>query len=160
MYNIPGRSGVEIAQDTICRLFDDFENIVAVKHATGSVDGARRLRQASEIDIISGDDPLTFDLMSAGAIGVISVVANILPARIKALTDAFLAGDLAGARSAHDELLPFCEAMLSLETNPIPIKTAMAMKHMLEEEFRLPMCPMMADNKARLHNILTAAGLL
>lgn len=160
LYNIPGRTCVAIEQETICKLFKDFDNIVAVKHATGSVEGAASLRRACEIDILSGDDPLTLPLMEVGAVGVISVAANIVPARVKTLTDAYLDGHKEAARTAHEQLLPLAKALLSLETNPLPIKTALAMLGLINEEFRLPMCPMQPPNKDKLHQVLVAAGLL
>ena len=160
LYNIPSRASVAIAEETICRLFNDFDNIVAVKHATGSVEGAASLHAACAIDIISGDDPLTLPLMSVGALGVISVVANLLPAKVKALTDAWLAGRYEQARAIHDELFPLAKALLSLETNPIPIKTAMALNDMIREEFRLPMCEMAPANKNELRQLLSRSGLL
>ncbi len=160
LYNIPGRTGVAIAEETICRLFDDFDNIVAVKHATGSVEEAASLHAACAIDIISGDDPLTLPLMSVGALGVISVVANLLPAKVKALTDAWLAGRYEQAGTIHDELFPLAKALLSLETNPIPIKTALALNGMIREEFRLPMCEMAPANRDELRQLLSRSGLL
>ncbi len=160
LYNIPGRTALAIAEETICKLFDEFDNIIAVKHATGSVEGAASLRAACAIDILSGDDPITLPLMAVGAVGVISVVANILPAKVKTLTDAYLAGDHNAAKTAHAELYPLAKALLSLETNPIPIKTAMAMRGMIREEFRLPMCKMQPANRDKLHQILAAYGLL
>ncbi len=160
LYNIPGRTAVAIEQETICKLFADFDNIVAVKHATGSVEEAANLRKACDIAILSGDDPLTLPLMEVGAVGVISVAANIVPSRVKALTDASLDGNKEAARQAHDQLLPLAEALLSLETNPLPIKTALAMLGLIKEEFRLPMCPMQPANKDKLHRVLVASGLL
>ena len=160
MSSRPSENGVTIAEQTICRLFDDFDNIVAVKHATGSVEGAACLHAACEIDIISGDDPLTLPLLSVGAIGVISVVANLLPARVKSLTDAWLAGRHEQAQTIHDELFPLAKALLSLETNPIPIKTALALRGMIREEFRLPICEMAPANKDQLRQLLSRSGLL
>lgn len=160
LYNIPGRTCVAIEQETICKLFKDFDNIVALKHATGSVEGAASLRSACDVAILSGDDPLTLPLMEVGAVGVISVAANIVPAKVKTLTDAHLDGKKEAAQAAHDQLLPLAKALLSLETNPLPIKTALAMLGLINEEFRLPMCPMQPANKDKLHQVLVAAGLL
>lgn len=160
LYNVPGRTSAAIEQETVCKLFKDFDNIVAIKHATGSVEEAASLHRACEIDILSGDDPLTLPLMEVGAVGVISVAANIVPARVKTLTDAQLNGDKEAARAAHDQLLPLAKALISLETNPLPIKTALAMLGLIKEEFRLPMCPMQPANKDKLHRVLVAAGLL
>jgi 4-hydroxy-tetrahydrodipicolinate synthase len=160
LYNIPGRCGIEISTDTIVRLRSDYPNIVAVKHATGNVDGASELICRCDIVILSGDDSMTLPLMSVGGRGVISVIANLVPAQTKALTDAALKGDFAAAAEHHKKLFPLAKAMLSLETNPIPIKTAMAMRGMIAEEFRLPLCPMQPENKKKLQAILTQANLL
>ncbi len=160
LYNIPGRCGIEIAEATLCRLFQDFDNITTVKHATGSVEGACSLRLACPITILSGDDPITLPLMSVGAVGVISVLANLLPARLKAMTDAHLAGDSGRARAVHEELYPLAKGLLSLESNPLPIKTALAMKGLIAEEFRLPMCPMQEANRQALRQLLVRAELL
>lgn len=154
LYNIPGRCGVEIDQATISELYNAHDNIVAVKHATGSVEGARALRQACPIDILSGDDPLTCDLMDAGAVGVISVMANLAPAAIKQITDSMLSGDVATARAVHERWLPLAKLLLELESNPMPIKTALALRGLVAEEFRLPMCPMSSENRAILSTAL------
>jgi len=160
LYNIPGRCGVEIAVATIARLRAEFKNIVAVKHATGSIDGASELASACDIQIISGDDSMTWPLMAIGGVGVISVLANLVPKDVKALTNAALAGDIATARQWHRKTFGLAKSLLSLETNPIPIKTAMAMKGMLAEEFRLPLCPMQPANRQKLKAALDAYGIL
>lgn len=154
LYNIPGRTAVELSVATICRLAEGNKNIVAMKHATGRVDDAAELMSACAIDVLSGDDPLTWPLMAMGAVGVVSVLSNIAPRMVKRLTDAALAGNLEGARAAHRELFPLARALLSLETNPIPIKTAMAMRGLCAEEFRLPMCPMSPENRRKLAELL------
>ena len=160
LYNIPGRAAVEISADTIVRLRQDFAHIVAVKHATGTMDGASDLACRCDIDIISGDDSMTLPLMSIGGKGVISVIANLLPAATKALTDAALAGKWAEALEHHKKLFALSKSLLSLETNPIPIKTAMAMTGMIAEEFRLPLCPMQPANRAKLETVLKGGGIL
>ncbi len=160
LYNIPGRCGVEIAPGTIARLRKAFPNIVGVKHATGRMDDASELSTLCDIDIISGDDSMTLPLMAIGGVGVISVIANIIPREMKALTDAALAGDFQKAMGLHRQLFALGKDMLSLEVNPIPIKTAMAMKGMLQEEFRLPLCPMGPANREKLAASLKAAGIL
>lgn len=155
LYNIPGRSGVEISVETIARLRRDHANIVAVKHATGSVDGASRLAAASDIAILSGDDTLTLPLISVGAVGVISVLANLLPHEMTSMVTAAMAGDMKIARAWHHKLFPIARALLTLDTNPIPIKTAMAINGLISEEFRLPMCPMSPENRASLASALS-----
>lgn len=154
LYNIPGRTGVEISIETIARLRADHRNIVAVKHATGSVDGASALAAVSDIAILSGDDPLTLPLMSVGAVGVVSVVANLLPRETANLTDAALAGDWRTARRWHDRLFPLARELLRLDTNPMPIKTALAMRGMMAMEFRLPLCVMEKARQQRLETLL------
>lgn len=157
LYNIPGRCGVEISIDTICRLRAAHANIVAVKHATGSVAGAAELHAACDIDVLSGDDPLTLPLMSLGAVGVISVLSNLLPAAVKRLTHAALAGDWPAARAAHRELFPLAKALLSLDTNPIPIKTALALRGVCTDELRLPLCPLSGEKRTALQNLLSTS---
>ncbi|MBN1346618.1 MAG: 4-hydroxy-tetrahydrodipicolinate synthase [Phycisphaerae bacterium] len=160
LYNIPSRCGVEIFPATVTRLRKAYPHIVGVKHATGRLDDASELSTLCDIALISGDDSMTLPLMSIGGVGVISVIANIVPKEMKALTDAALAGDFAVAAEQHRKLFTLGKNMLSLETNPIPIKTAMAMKGMIAEEFRLPLCPMAASNRAKLESTLKEAGIL
>ncbi len=154
LYNIPGRCSVEISIDTIKRLFDEHENIVALKHATGSVVGAADLMAACDIPVLSGDDPLTLALMSIGAVGVVSTVANLIPKTIKQMTDAQLNGDHAAAQKTHRAIYPLVRALLSLDTNPVPIKTALAIRGLCREEFRLPLCPIDPEKRARLAALL------
>ncbi|MCZ6698936.1 MAG: 4-hydroxy-tetrahydrodipicolinate synthase [Planctomycetota bacterium] len=160
LYNIPGRSCVEISVETITRLWERHDNIVAVKHATGSVDGASAVLAASDIAVLSGDDGLTLPLIGVGAVGVVSVIANLVPAETKALTDAALSDDWPAARSWHRRLFPITEGMLRLDTNPIPIKTALAMRGLIAEEFRLPMCPLDEARRERLEVLLAEHAAL
>ncbi|KPK33994.1 MAG: 4-hydroxy-tetrahydrodipicolinate synthase [Phycisphaerae bacterium SG8_4] len=159
LYNIPGRCGAGMTPDTIARL-SEIENIVAVKEATGSLDQASEIASRCDITIISGDDSLTLPLASIGGKGVISVVANIVPADVKAMTDLILEGDLTSARQWHRKLFALCKSMLTLATNPIPIKAAMAMLNMAPEELRLPMTPLERDKRAALKQTLEEYGLL
>jgi 4-hydroxy-tetrahydrodipicolinate synthase len=154
LYNIPGRTAVEMTVDTIARLRGEHANIAAVKHATGSLDGAGALAMSSDITILSGDDPLTLPLMSIGATGVVSVLANLVPQDVKSLTDAALASRWDDALSAHRHTYRLARDLLTLETNPIPIKTALALRGQMAEEFRLPMCPMSPENRRRLERSL------
>lgn len=158
LYNIPGRCGVEIAPETIARLHEDHSNIVAIKHATGSVDGASQLAAMSDIPILSGDDTLTLPLISVGAVGLISVVANLLPQEMSSFVNTALSSDLEAARVWHGRLFPLMRGILTLDTNPIPIKTALAMRNMMAEEFRLPMCPLKATQRQQLQSILAETG--
>ncbi|UCC97964.1 MAG: 4-hydroxy-tetrahydrodipicolinate synthase [Phycisphaerales bacterium] len=159
LYNIPGRCGAGMTPETIARLAEA-ENIVAVKEATGSLDQASEIATRCDITIISGDDSLTLPLASVGGKGVISVVANIVPADVKAMTDLILEGDLVSARQWHNKLFALCKSMLTLATNPIPIKAAMAMLKMAPEELRLPMTSLEESKRAVLEQTLRDYGLL
>ena len=159
LYNIPGRCSVEISVETLVRLREACPNIVAVKHATGSMDGASDLLGRCDLAVISGDDSMTLPLMAVGGVGVISVLANIIPKDVKAMTDAALAGDWDKAREWHRKMFTLARSMLTLEVNPIPIKTAMAMKGMVAEEFRLPMTPIAPAHRDKLADALKAYGL-
>ncbi len=159
LYNIPGRCGAGMTPDTIAQL-SHIENIVAVKEATGSLDQASDIANRCDITILSGDDSLTLPLASIGAKGVISVVANIVPTDVKAMTDLILEGDLVSARKWHNKLFTLSRSLLSMSTNPIPIKAAMAMLDMCSEDMRLPMTPLPENKKATLEKILTSYGLL
>jgi len=159
LYNIPGRCGAGMTPETVGRLAK-LENIVAIKEATGSLDQASDIATRCDITIISGDDSLTLPLASVGGKGVISVVANIVPADVKAMTDLILEGDLVSARQWHKKLFTLCKSMLTLATNPIPIKAAMAMLNMCSDELRLPMTPLETDKKAVLEQTLKDYGLL
>lgn len=159
LYNIPGRCGAGMTPETIARLAE-VENIVAIKEATGSLDQASEIATRCDITIISGDDSLTLPLASVGGKGVISVVANIVPADVKAMTDLILEGDLVSARQWHNKLFALCKSMLTLATNPIPIKAAMAMLKMTPEELRLPMTPLEESKRAVLEETLRDYGLL
>ncbi len=159
LYNIPGRCGAGMTPETIARLADH-DNIVAIKEATGSLDQASEIAMRCDITIISGDDSLTLPLASIGGKGVISVVANIVPADVKALTDLILEGDLVSARQWHRKLFALSKNMLTLATNPIPIKAAMAMLDICSDEMRLPMTPLDEDKKGTLRQTLAEYGLL
>ena len=160
LYDIPGRCGAGMTPDTIVRLAEDVENIVALKDATGKLDHVSEIATRCDITIVSGDDSLTLPIASVGGKGVISVVANIVPADVKAMTDLILEGDLVQARQWHNKLFALSKGLLSLATNPIPIKAAMAMLNMASEELRLPMVPMDESKKAILRQALKDYGLL
>jgi 4-hydroxy-tetrahydrodipicolinate synthase len=152
---------VNVETDTMARLARDSKNIVGVKEASGSLDQMSQVIAACGPDfaVISGDDNVTLPLMSIGGAGVISVIANIVPRETAELTHAALDGDWKRARELHYRLFPLARAAF-LETNPIPIKEAMAMAGMIEPEFRLPMCRMSDANRERLRAVLTPYGLL
>lgn len=159
LYNIPSRTGISITPETVARLAE-LEQVVAIKEATGSMDQASRILSLCDLTVLSGDDSLTLPLMAIGGKGVVSVVANLVPGDVKTLTDAMLAGDVATARQAHRKLFPLCQAMF-VETNPIPIKTAMKWAGLLEsDEKRLPLADLSPAAADTLRRALTDYGLL
>jgi len=160
LYNIQSRTAVNIETDTVARLAQ-IPNIVGVKEASGSLDQMTSVILACgpDFSVVSGDDSLTLPLMAVGGKGVISVLANLLPREVAELTHAALDGDWKRARDVHWKLFPICRAMF-METNPIPIKEAMAMVGMIRAEWRLPMCPMSDANRDRLRKVLVHAGIL
>jgi 4-hydroxy-tetrahydrodipicolinate synthase len=155
LYNIPGRCAVTMTPQTVARLAKH-PNIVGIKEATGSIDTASEIAclcDPKKFVILSGDDSLTLPLISVGARGAVSVLSNLIPARIKALVDAGLRGDMARARKLHLDLFPLCRAMF-IETNPIPIKTALALAGRDTGELRLPLCAMADANREALAQTL------
>jgi 4-hydroxy-tetrahydrodipicolinate synthase len=159
LYNIPGRCGAGMTADTVVRLAA-VENIVAVKEATGSLDMASDIATRCDLTILSGDDSLTLPIASVGGKGVISVVANIVPADVKAMTDLILEGDFVSARRWHNKLFALSRSLLSMASNPIPIKAAMAMLGMSQEEMRLPMTNLEESKRGDLAKVLRDYGLL
>ncbi len=160
VYNIPGRTGKNIEPSTIIRMAEACSNIAMVKEATGSLDQASAVICATDITVLSGDDSLTLPLLAVGARGVVSVVGNIVPQDIQGVCRAFDAGNQAEALQLHKKLFPLCRDMLSLATNPIPIKTAMKMLGRDNGVMRLPMTPLDGDQEAQLRKTLTEYGLL
>ena len=154
LYNIPGRTGSNITPDTIARLAR-LPNIAGVKEASGNLAQVLEIIDESGADfgIYSGDDILTLPIMAAGGHGVIAVGANLMPRAYVELTDALLAGDLERARMQNHRLLPLMMA-LTLEVNPIPVKTALAMMGQCADEFRLPLTPMSPGARVRLEDVL------
>lgn len=159
LYNIPGRSAKNIEPETIIRL-SEVPNIVAVKEATGSMDQASHILSGCDLTLLSGDDSLTLPLMSLGGSGVISVVGNIVPADVKALINAFNAGNLQEALQWHRKLFPLCRDMLSLSTNPIPVKGAMELLNRDTGTLRLPMTRLSDQEMASLKKTLATYGLI
>src|SRR5262245_47654145 len=159
VYNIQSRTAVNIETDTMARLVRDCTNVIGVKEASGSLDQMTQVILACGPDfiVLSGDDNLTLPLMAVGGKGVISVIANIVPRETSELTHAALDGDWKRARELHHRLFPLARAAF-IETNPIPIKEAMAMAGMIEPEFRLPMCRMSDANRERLRAIVKLYG--
>jgi 4-hydroxy-tetrahydrodipicolinate synthase len=158
LYNIPGRSAVSIAPETIARLAS-VKGIAAVKEATGSLETVAQIRQLCNLAILSGEDSLNYPILALGGRGIISVVANLLPKECAALCEAMRAGDCARGRSLHEKLYPIAKALF-LETNPIPVKTALKLLGRGTGELRLPLCEMGAANADKLAAALKAYGLL
>ena len=158
LYNIPSRCGVELAAETIIAMYEQIDMVVAVKEATGNLDMASQIAASCDITILSGDDSLTLPICSVGGSGVISVLANLLPGEVRKLCDAIKAGDMAAARSQHLKLFPLFKGIF-VETNPIPIKAAMAMAGMIRNELRLPMIPLSEPHRPGLLDLLRQAGV-
>jgi 4-hydroxy-tetrahydrodipicolinate synthase len=161
LYSIPGRCGIEIAVDTVNRLAHDSVNIVGIKEAGGNADRVSRLRAAlgDKFTILSGDDSLTLPFMSVGAHGVISVASNVIPREVSHMVKAFAKGKPDVALKLHNKFYPVFKDLF-IETNPVPVKAALAMLGMVEEEYRLPLVPMSAANREKLKKTLKAVGVL
>ncbi len=153
LYNIPGRTNVTMSAATVARLYEH-PNIVATKEATGSLDLASEIASLCDIAIISGDDSMTLPLMSVGAVGVISVLSNLLPDRVKALVDAAASGNFAEARKLHLDLFHLCKGCLTLATNPIPIKAALQIAGRDTGELRLPLTELEDIPRQQLEQLL------
>ncbi len=159
VYNIPGRTGKNIEPETIARMADACKNITTVKEATGSLDQASQILSLTDLTVLSGDDSLTLPLLSVGGEGVVSVVGNIVPQDMIELVSAFQNGDIARAQEMHHKLFPLCRDLLSLATNPIPLKAAMAWLGRDSGAMRLPMTPLNDDQMVSLVDTLRAYGL-
>jgi 4-hydroxy-tetrahydrodipicolinate synthase len=157
LYNIPGRCGVDIGADAVVRLAGACKNIVSIKEASGNVDrvGELRVRLPEAFTILSGDDSLTLPFMAVGAVGVVSVVSNLLPAEVCALVRAFASGDVKRARKLHGKLFALFKDLF-IEPNPVPVKTALAWRRAMSAEVRLPLCEMSEVNRERLRKTLEA----
>ncbi len=158
LYNVPGRTGVSLLPETVARLYR-IPSIVAIKEASGSLDQVDQILDLCDITVLSGDDPLTLPMMAVGARGVISVTANIAPQLVRDLVHRAREGNFEEARQVHRQLFALSKAMF-IETNPIPVKTALAMMGKIKAEFRLPLCKMSDANEKKLREALKKAGLL
>lgn len=159
VYNIPGRSAKNIEPETIAKLAE-LPNITMVKEATGSLDQCSQILNTTNLTVLSGDDSLTLPMMSIGAEGVISVAGNIVPGDLLAMVRAALAGDFALASKLHHRLFPLCRDMLSLATNPIPVKAAMKLLGRDTGELRLPMTALEPKEYEALRGTLVKYGIL
>jgi 4-hydroxy-tetrahydrodipicolinate synthase len=161
LYSIPGRCGIEIGVETVRRLAAECKNIIGIKEAGGSCDRVSQLRVAlgPKFTILSGDDSLTLPFMAVGAQGVISVASNVIPREVSRMVSAFARGDAKQASQLHAKFYPVFKDLF-LETNPVPVKAALAMMGLIAEEYRLPLVKMSDANRARLKATLKACGLL
>jgi 4-hydroxy-tetrahydrodipicolinate synthase len=160
LYNIPSRTSVNMLPSTVARL-SAIRNIVAIKEGAGSLQQVSEIIEAcgERITVLSGDDALTLPMMAVGAKGVITVTANVAPADMAALVDAFAAGHLDRAKTLHYKLYPLLTALF-YETNPIPVKEALAMMGKIDPELRLPLCPMSSENRDKLTRVMKDYGLI
>jgi 4-hydroxy-tetrahydrodipicolinate synthase len=161
LYSIPGRCGVEIGVETVKRLARECKNIVGIKEAGGSCDRVSQLRAATgpKFTILSGDDSLTLPFMSVGAHGVISVASNVIPREVSQMVKLFATGKAAAALKLHERYYPLFKDLF-IETNPTPVKAALAMMKVIEEESRLPLVPMDPKNWDILRTTLKRCDVL
>ncbi len=161
LYSIPGRCGVEIGVETVQRLAAACKNIVSIKEAGGNADRVSQLRAAlpPQFTILSGDDSLTLPFMAVGAQGVVSVASNVIPRQVVQMVKAFASGRTAAALKLHAKFYPVFKDLF-IETNPVPVKAALAMMGVIAEEYRLPLVPMAAANREKLAKTLQACGVL
>lgn len=160
VYNVPARTSLNIEPPTVARLAK-ISNIIGIKEASGSIVQQMEVLAAVPpgFRVLSGDDSFTFPLMALGGVGIISVISNEVPGQMTRLAHLLLEGKLEAARQLHFSLLPLMQVNF-IETNPIPVKAALAMMGMIEEVYRLPMVPMNSENRAKLEEVLAAQGLL
>lgn len=161
VYNIQGRTGVNLETSTLAKLAKEHSNIIGVKEASGNIAQMMDVIAAlpKNFTVLSGDDNLTLPLMSFGGKGVISVASNIIPNEMHELVDFALSGNFKKAMELHYKFLPLFKGIF-IETNPIPIKASLAMKGLIKEVYRLPMCEMKAENKEKLRKILEDLKLI
>ena len=158
LYNVPGRAGVPISEKNIARMSSN-PLIVAVKEAGGNVERVSKILDMCDITVLSGDDALTLPMMAVGAKGIISVASNLIPGEMSEMVDSFMKGDLNKAMELHKKYYCFFRDQF-IETNPIPIKAAMAMAGLIEESYRLPLCELTAEHREQLKNSLVRCGIL
>jgi 4-hydroxy-tetrahydrodipicolinate synthase len=161
LYNVPSRCGVEIGIDTVKRLAREYKNIVGIKESGGSCDRVSQLRAAlgENFTILSGDDSLTLPFMSVGAHGVVSVASNVIPREVSQMVKLFATGKAPAAMRLHEKYYPLFKDLF-IETNPTPVKAALAMMKLIQEEYRLPLVPMNPKNWEALRTTLKRCGVL
>jgi 4-hydroxy-tetrahydrodipicolinate synthase len=162
LYSVPGRSVVEISPETTARLAADCPNVIAIKEAGGSVDRINQLVQAvpENFTILSGDDPLTLPFISCGATGLVSVAANIIPDVMARLVHACLNGFFDEALELQKKYYPLMHGLMTLDVNPVPIKSAVALQGHCSPELRLPLAPLTSEASAKLRALLDSYNLL
>jgi len=160
IYNVPSRTGVNIHPSTVGKL-SKVKNIIGIKEASGSMDQISSIISCvdPEFEVFSGDDSLTLPILSLGGVGVISVLSNLLPGEVTQMVRAWLEGDYQKAKELHYKLYPLFKAMF-IETNPIPVKTAMAKLNMIPKEWRPPLSEMEKENEERLEKVMADSGLI
>jgi 4-hydroxy-tetrahydrodipicolinate synthase len=160
LYNVPGRTGINMLPETVARLAE-LPDVVAIKEASGNLAQMAEIMSLAgdKITLLSGDDNLTLPVLAIGGKGVISVVANIAPRDTADMVRAWEEGNVNRSRELFYKLFPLCQAMF-YETNPVPVKTSLALMGRMEEEFRLPMAPMARMNRDRLEKVLRDYGLI
>lgn len=158
LYNVPGRTGVNMLPETVARL-SKISNVVAIKEASGNLAQVDQILDSCDITVISGDDGLTLPMIAIGARGVISVTANVVPHLVRDLVHRALEGNMAEARQIHRELSELAQTLF-IETNPIPAKTALAMMGMIHADMRLPLWEMKKENRAKLKKVLQKLGVV
>ena len=160
LYNVPGRTGVNMLPETVLRLAA-IDNIVGIKEASGNIEQIRRIIQEAPegFVVLSGDDAMNLEIYRAGGQGSVSVTANVAPDRVSKMWDQFRAGDIDSALRLQQSLEPLNQAMF-METNPIPVKTALAIMGRICEEFRLPLTPMSDEHRVHLLSVLRQTGLV
>ncbi len=160
LYNVPGRTGVNMSSATVVEL-SKIDNIVGIKEASGDLVKCSQIVRDTTDDfcVLSGEDALNYPILCCGGVGAISVTANVLPDKVSALCAAWNTLDIPTAKKIHLELLEINQALF-METNPIPVKTALAMMGMMHEEFKLPLCSMGGANKKMLASVLKRYGCI
>jgi 4-hydroxy-tetrahydrodipicolinate synthase len=161
LYSIPGRCGIEIGVETVQRLARECRTIIGIKEAGGNADRVSQLRGAlgPRFEIVSGDDSLTLPFMAVGAQGVISVASNVIPRQVAQMVRAFAAGKMQTALKLHQKYYPLFKDLF-IETNPVPVKAALAMLGQIEEEYRLPLVRMSGKNRETLRATMKSCGIL
>ena len=152
LYNIPSRTGVNVTPETVIRL-SELKTIVGIKEASGSIDQAVEIIRGSDLDVLSGDDSMTLPLMAVGATGVISVAANVVPDLLVDLVDLAAEGDFKAAQELHLRLFPLFKSLF-IETNPSPVKAAMAIEGIIRDDVRLPLVSVTTSTREKLVKVL------